>query len=95
MSRSAVRLHRDLTINLRASQTQRSLIDSAAEAVGKKRSEFMLDAACREAEAVLADQRFFVVDDKTFQAFTDALDKPPAENARLRHLLTAKAPWDK
>jgi uncharacterized protein (DUF1778 family) len=92
MSRSAVR---DETINLRATHTQRSLIDTAAQALGKKRSEFMLDVACREAGAVLADQRYFVLDDKAFKAFTEALDKPPADNPRLRRLLTTKAPWDK
>lgn len=88
-------LQRDLTINLRANRTQRSLIDSAAEVLGKKRSEFMLEVACREAGAVLADQHYFLLDEKTFKDFTAALDKPPAENARLRRLLTTKAPWDK
>ena len=82
-------------INLRAEKGKRALIDRAAEAVGKNRSEFMLDAACREATAVLLDRRFFHLDEKTYRRFTAALDKPPANNPRLRRLLTSKAPWER
>ena len=82
-------------INLRAEEGKRALIDRAAEAVGKNRSEFMLDAACREATAVLLDRRFFHLDEKTYKRFTAALDKPPVENPRLRRLLTSKAPWER
>jgi uncharacterized protein (DUF1778 family) len=86
---------RDVAINLRASQKQRALIDRAAEALGKNRSDFMLEAACRSADAVLLDRRFFLLDEKTYRRFNEALDRPPAANPRLRHLLTARAPWEK
>ena len=39
---------RDVTINLRANRSQRAVIDRAAETLGKNRSDFMLEAACRE-----------------------------------------------
>src|SRR6266496_5048272 len=74
---------RGITINLRADRRKRALIDRAAAAVGKNRSEFMLDAACREATSVLLDQRFFTLDEKTFERFRAALDRPPADNPRL------------
>lgn len=45
------------TINLRASSKQKAMIDRAAEALGRTRSDFMLDTACREAESVLLDRR--------------------------------------
>ena len=86
---------RDVTINLRAKRGQRALIDRAAEALGKNRSDFMLDAACREAGAVLADRRFFLLDESAYKRFTAALDKPPADNPRLRRLLASKAPWER
>jgi uncharacterized protein (DUF1778 family) len=86
---------RGVTINLRADERRRSLIDRAAQAVGKNRSEFMLDAACREATSVLLDQRFFLLDKKAFKRFTDALDRAPSENPRLRRLLAVKAPWER
>ncbi len=93
--RSADRAVRDVKINLRASRKQRSLIDRAAEALGKNRSDFMLDASCREAEAVLLDRLYFALDAETFKEFTTMLDSAPASNPRLRRLLTEKAPWDR
>ena len=89
------RATRDVNINLRASQKQRSLIDRAAEALGRNRSDFMLEASCREAESVLLDRRYFALDAETFKAFTAMLDSPRAPNPRLRRLLAEKAPWDR
>jgi len=84
---------RSTVINLRADEPRRSLIDRAAEAVGKNRSEFMLDAATREATMVLLDRRFFQLDARAFKQFAAALDAPAADNPRLRKLLAKKAPW--
>ena len=89
------RPHRDVTINLRANQRQRALIDRAAQTLGRNRSDFMLEAACREADAVLLDRRFFPLDEKAYKRFAAALDKPPADNPALRRLLTSKAPWER
>jgi uncharacterized protein (DUF1778 family) len=86
---------RDVTINLRANQKQRALIDRAAETLGKNRSDFMLEAACRAADAVLLDRRFFLLDEKVYKRFTVALDKPPSDNPKLRRLLASKAPWER
>jgi uncharacterized protein (DUF1778 family) len=80
-------------INLRTDEARRALIDQAAEALGKDRTEFMLDAATREARSVLADRRYFELDDEAFAKLLAALDAPPAENPRLRKLLTTAAPW--
>jgi uncharacterized protein (DUF1778 family) len=82
-------------INLRVSRNQKALIDRAAEAQGRSRSDFMLEAACREAESVLLDQCYFQLDDDAFQRFTAMLDAPPAENPGLTRLLNTKAPWEK
>jgi uncharacterized protein (DUF1778 family) len=86
---------RTKSINLRITEDRRALIDRAAEAAGKDRTEFMLDAATREATSVLLDQRYFQLDSRGFAAFTAALDAAPADNPRLRELLARKAPWDK
>jgi uncharacterized protein (DUF1778 family) len=82
------------TINLRASARQKSLIDQAARAQGRSRTDFMLGAACREAEEVLLDRRYFVLSGEAFEKFSAALDAPPAQNPRLRRLLETKAPWE-
>ena len=84
-----------ISINLRTDAASRELIDRAAEALGKNRSEFMLEAARREATAVLLDRRLFLIDDRAFRRFTAALDAPPAENPRLRRLLRTRAPWER
>jgi uncharacterized protein (DUF1778 family) len=82
-------------INLRVSRGQKTLIDRAARALGRNRSDFMLETACREAESVLLDRRYFALPDEEFKRFTAMLDKPPASNPRLARLLRTRAPWDK
>ena len=86
---------RDAAINIRALSHQRDLIDRAAEAMGKNRSDFMLEAACRQAEEVLLDRRMFLLDDAAYSKFTSLLDRAPKDNAKLRALLSKKVPWDK
>lgn len=86
---------RTRVINLRTDEARRSLIDRAAEALGKDRTEFMLDAATREAQAVLLDRRLFQLDDAAFRRFARALDAPPTANPKLRKLLSTLAPWER
>jgi uncharacterized protein (DUF1778 family) len=82
-------------INLRASRKQKALIDQAAEALGRSRSDFMLDTVCREAEAILLDRRYFALSEDAFRRFNAMLDKPPKANSKLRRLLATKPPWEK
>ena len=85
---------RAVTLNIRAEPRRRDLIDRAAEAVGKTRSDFMLEAACREAETVLLDRRYFTLDEDQFRSSLERMDQPAPSNA-LADLLTTKAPWEK
>ena len=85
--------HEPVTISIRAKAGQRDLIDQAANRLGRSRSDFMLEAACKQAEDVLLDQTYFSLDAKSFAAFQTMLDKPPAPTDRLRRTLTARAPW--
>jgi hypothetical protein len=61
---------RDEVISLRASRKQKALIDRAAEALGKSRSDFMLETACRKAETVLLDRRYFALSEDAFRRLT-------------------------
>ena len=81
-------------INLRVSRRQKTLIDGAAGALGRSRSDFMLDVVCREAESVLLDQCYFNLGPVEFQRFSDMLDKPPATNPKLARLLNRKPSWE-
>ncbi|MHB8253891.1 MAG: type II toxin-antitoxin system TacA family antitoxin [Acidiferrobacter sp.] len=84
---------RDAAINLRALPEQRDLIDHAASVVGKNRSDFMLEAACERAQAIMLDQVFFGLDTERFREFTEMLDASPAANPGLERLIAVKVPW--
>ncbi len=84
---------REAAINLRALPAQRDLIDQAANLLGKNRSDFMLEAACSAAQAVILDQVFFNLDDDKFQQFTAMLDAPPSHNPGLERLMAVTVPW--
>ncbi|PID45841.1 MAG: hypothetical protein CSB47_06965 [Proteobacteria bacterium] len=87
---------RTAPINLRAQPTQRQIIDRAASLMGKNRSDFMLEVACREAMNVLLDQRLFFLDGAQSAAFDDALSAPigAEQQVRIRQLLDTKSPWE-
>ena len=83
------------TINLRANRSQKALIDRAAQALGRTRSDFMLETACREAEGVLLDRRYFTLYPAAFKRFLAMLDKPPKVNPKLRRLLERTPVWER
>ncbi|ABE65159.1 CopG-like DNA-binding (plasmid) [Nitrobacter hamburgensis X14] len=80
-------------INLRVSPEDRRLIDRAATATGKNRSEFMLNAARFAAEEALLDKVLFRVDAKTYDGLIAYLDEPPSADANLRKLMQTTPPW--
>lgn len=77
---------RDASINLRAPPEQRDLIDHAASLLGKNRSDFMLEAACERAKAI-------VLDEDRVRQFTAMLDAPADANPGLERLMAIRAPW--
>lgn len=84
---------RDAAINLRVLAEHKELIDHAAHLLGKSRSNFMVEAACDKAQAVLLDQLFFNLDANKFQQFMQLLDAPPVCNPGLERLMEVHAPW--
>jgi uncharacterized protein (DUF1778 family) len=84
---------RTKNIHIRVAPGQRDLIDQAARATGKTRTEFILDAVTKEAENTLLDQRVFRLDDVQWRAFIDALDAPTPPSDALRKLMTTPVPW--
>jgi len=85
---------RTSAINLRAFPAQRELIDRACIATHKKLTDFILEAACREAEHVLCDRRYFMLDEEAFSAFEAALDAPLSDNKAVQKLLAGKEQWE-
>ena len=95
MPTKTVRAAKRETLNVRIKPEDRSLIDRAAHLVGKSCTDFLLEAARRAAEDALLDQTLFKVSPTIYAQFVARLDAPPAPKARLRHTMTAPAPWDK
>jgi len=89
---TSTRPRRD-TLNLRIPAAERNLIDRAAVAAGKTRTDFILEAARRAAEETLLDRALMVVSPEAYNEFHKRLDKPAQSNARLRRTMQLKAPW--
>lgn len=90
-------LRRDENINIRVEGSQRDRIDQAARALGKSRTEFILDAVSRKVEEVentLLDKVIFILSEDEWKAFNAALDAPVNSNENLRRLFSTKSPWD-
>ena len=81
-------------LNVRIKPDVRGLIDRAAAATGKTRTDFVLDAARQAAEEALLDRTSFTLNAKAYAEFIRRLDEPPQPNKRLRRSLQTPAPWD-
>jgi uncharacterized protein (DUF1778 family) len=82
------------TLNLRIKSTERDLIDRAAKARGKNRTDFVLEAARAAAEDALIEQRIILADPEAYQEFLARLDRTPEPNAALRKTMQTLAPWE-
>ncbi|UMY19762.1 DUF1778 domain-containing protein [Methylobacterium organophilum] len=82
------------SINLRIEAGTRRLIDEAASALGKTRTEFMVESARRQALEVLLDQKLFALEPERYESFLRALDAPPAPGPKLRALLRRTPVWE-
>lgn len=83
------------TLNIRIKAEELDLIDRAAKAQGKNRSDFILDAARRAAENALLDQAAMLVEPEGYAEFLARLDMPPQPNQRLLKTMQTIPPWDK
>jgi uncharacterized protein (DUF1778 family) len=79
-------------VNLRVRDDVRALIDRAARAHGKTRSDFMIDAARRAAEDALLDQTLVRVDSESHAHYLAVLDEPPGGDG-FERLMRAQRPW--
>jgi uncharacterized protein (DUF1778 family) len=94
MSRTSASPRSD-NINIRVSPETLGLIDRAARATGKTRTDFILDTVRQVAEDTVLDQRLFVLDQEQWNEFTRLLDAQPKPNERLDALLNRRPVWEK
>ena len=86
--------HKSSAINIRIQPHQKALIDKAAAVLHRNRSDFMLEAACLAAENTLLDQRLFLLDNASWNAFEKILNTPSRQSA-IDSILSSKSPWEK
>ncbi len=82
------------TLNIRIKPEERGLIDEAARALGKTRTDFILDAARRMAEDTLLDRTLIKVSPEAYAEFLALLDAPAKPDKRLSRLMNARLPWE-
>ena len=86
---------RNTIIKLRLETRRRDLLDHAAHLLGKDRSDFILEAACEKAQAIMLDQILFDLDKASYREFVNVLDAAPSRNAGLGRLMAIERPWDR
>jgi len=79
---------RSKRFSLRATPRQQRLIKVAAERQGRSATDFILESACEKAEQTLTDQTRFVLDDKRWKLFMNALDRPPRVIPQVKKLFS-------
>lgn len=80
-------------LNIRIRADQRRLIEQAAESVDKTVSDFVREAALREATQTLLDKTLFQLKKSDWDKFNEALNNPPLTNPKLHDLLNRKPVW--
>ena len=90
----AERSQRVSRLNLRTSAQQQQLIRSAAAALDKNVTEFVLESAMSHAERVLTDRRWFVLSEKAWDDFEALLDAPVSRTPKLATLLSEPTVFD-
>lgn len=82
------------TLNLRIRAEDRALIDHAAKARGKTRTDFILDTVRVAAESALLEQAYVQASPADFKKFLERLDAPPNPGGRLKKTMQTPAPWE-
>lgn len=85
---TATRAKRTNRLNIRATKTEKKLLETAAARQDTTVSDFVLESARSRAEAILAEERNFELPPDRWKAFVSALDRPVQLKPRLKKLLT-------
>ena len=82
-----------VSLSLRISPNDRNLIDRAASAANKSRSEFLLESARAAATDSLLDQKLFMLSPAQLKTFEKALTHAPSVKDLADVLKKRPAPW--
>jgi len=81
-------------LNIRVSEHEKEVLTRAAEASNTTVSQFVLQKAYAEAQAVLAGQTRFRLPEREWRKFCEALDATPKDVPQLRKLLHEPGVFD-
>lgn len=81
-------------LSLRIPPAELELIDRAAAADQRSRTEFMRAASLSAAQDVLLARKLVHLGPAAFAQFADAMSGPAEVSPKLRHVLARKPPWD-
>lgn len=81
---------KDARINVRLAPSQATRIRQAAESQDKSLTDFIVTSAANAAEQVLADRRWFRLDESSWEVFEVLLDRPAIFKPRLAELLASE-----
>ena len=90
---TTVAAKKERPVSLRFRSTDLGLIDRAASLRGRSRTEFMRDAAVREAEEILLYSAIIQQSPDAFAQFRVAIDAPARSVPALVKLFRAPVPW--
>jgi uncharacterized protein (DUF1778 family) len=74
-------------LDLRLTEADKQIIQTAANAARRSVSEFVLESAIARAQETLPDRQAFGLDAERWETFLVALDAPPRPTPRLSRLL--------
>lgn len=80
-------------LNIRTSEEEKRIVEQAAQVARVSASAFVMEAALRSAEEVLADQTVITVSPDGWDAFAAMLDRPAREIPALRRAFGKPSPF--
>jgi uncharacterized protein (DUF1778 family) len=76
------------SLNIRIDESQRGVLQAAADAAHESMSEFVRRSSLQSADNVLADRRRFAISDAAWEAYERALDAPAEIKPELVELFS-------
>lgn len=86
---------KDYPISMRLPEADLSLIDRAANALGRSRTDFVREAAVRLAESTLLENTVFRMNPEAYAAFMAVLSAPAEPAPELVEVFKRVAPWER
>jgi uncharacterized protein (DUF1778 family) len=85
MAQDATRKSHPLALRIPAADL--AVIDRAAKMTRRSRTDFMRDAAVREAEEIILESTLVKLSEAGFKSFVEAIEAPPKVNEKLLRAL--------